>query len=103
MHHCFINGIGGLVREDASGEARDKLCHVKEFASLEDIVCHEYEFKVVSKSVLGDRWNMVILTLHDDIETPKLCLLCHVCKETTHKCCKMKHMCWLDPLKHSLG
>lgn len=41
MHHRLVDGVGGFVRKDARGEARDELLHLVDAAALHDVVVDE--------------------------------------------------------------
>ena len=40
-HHGLINGVRGLVRKDARGQARHQLLHLELTAALHDVVVHQ--------------------------------------------------------------
>ncbi len=40
VNHCFVDGICSFVRENASGETRDKLLDLEIFAQMHDDVVH---------------------------------------------------------------
>lgn len=40
VDHCLINGVGGLVRENAGGQAGDQLLDAQVLAAYEDVVLH---------------------------------------------------------------
>ena len=48
QYHGLINGVGGLVGEDAGGEAGDDLLHAELVARVQDVIGHE---DVVAKEV----------------------------------------------------
>lgn len=41
MNHGLVNGVGNLVRKDASGQARHKLLHAVLLAEHHDVVLHQ--------------------------------------------------------------
>lgn len=38
VHHTLVDGVGGLVGEDARGQARDQLLHLVDATALHDVV-----------------------------------------------------------------
>lgn len=41
-HHCLIDRVGGLVTEDAGGEARDNLHYTRQAAAVQHIVVDQH-------------------------------------------------------------
>ena len=52
VHHGLVDGVGGLVGEDARRETRHQLLHLVDPAALHDIV--------VDENVLAEKLNLVL-------------------------------------------
>lgn len=79
MDHGFVDGVGGLVGEDAGGEAGDQLLHFEVLAGLHHVVVDQHVLAV------------------------ELDFLGHVAKEAPHQGCQMHHTGRSVLLEDSVG
>jgi len=79
MEHCFVDWIGGLVRENAGGEEGNKLLYVGDTAKFHDVIVDK------------------------DIFSVEFDLLCHISKQTPNLGSKVNNMGRLVLVEYTLS
>lgn len=113
MNHRLVNWIRGLVREDASGEARDYFLNLQVFAARQNIVIDEDVVSPAGKTAhvptTWDHGNWTIRSwmLRDvyrrgrlyNAHAPELNLVLEISKQTSYPGCQVYDVGWTNPLE----